>query len=260
MNGLVCLICGQDRQERMTFRTLLSADSSPGFCRTCREKFVKIPQGHSCRLCGRDLGLMDEKFISGSVCTDCRRWEKSGGNGCFGRNIALYSYNDWMKEVITTFKFRGDAALAVGFRKEFRAAGRKIIGKDWRTHWERLRNGKHHPRETCVIVPMPLSGNRLKERGFNQAEVLAELIGEPVVPALCRIGGERKQSKKNRRERLESGENPFKLDEAFSEVLHGTKVLLIDDIYTTGATLRRAAAAFERADPKCVDSLTLIHG
>ncbi|WP_239984780.1 ComF family protein [Sporolactobacillus pectinivorans] len=260
MNGLKCLICGADRREPLTFRTLLSPETPPGFCRPCREKMAHIIPGDSCRLCGRDLGLLDGKFIRDSVCSDCVRWEEGNKNGCYDRNFALFSYNNWMKEVITTYKFRGDAAIAEGFRADFRTAGRKIIGKDPQSRWKRIKEGKWGAREDWAIVPIPISVTRLKERGFNQAEILAEMIGEPLVPALIRQGDERKQSKKGRRERLVSNNNPFILDETHVSLVHGKQVLLVDDIYTTGATLRRAAEALKKAVPRRVVSLTLAHG
>ncbi|WKB35279.1 phosphoribosyltransferase family protein [Terrilactibacillus sp. S3-3] len=114
--------------------------------------------------------------------------------------------------------------------------------------------------EDLTIVPVPLSGERLLERSYNQSRLLAELLGNKVTDALIRRVNEPKQSKKGRRERLEMKENPFRLVDSCRKQLAGRQVLLIDDIYTTGATLRLAAQALQPAGPISIVSLTLAHG
>ncbi|MDD9148046.1 ComF family protein [Sporolactobacillus sp. CQH2019] len=261
MNRTRCLFCGGIRQDPLTVRTLLLASTDPGFCRKCRKSLEPIDLRRCCLSCGRDLRLVDVRFVSGSICSDCRYWEKSGRNGLFGRNRSLFTYNDGMKAMMTRFKFRGDALLAAGFKREFRSAYRKLKGSGRGIRRERLRAGERGAaKEKYQIVPIPLSQERLWERGFNQALVLAELLEEPLTHALIRQGSERKQSKKSRRERLSADKNPFLPDPEAAGSISGRKVLLIDDIYTTGATLRMAARALEAAGPLRIDSLTLVHG
>lgn len=261
MNGTHCLICGGIRQDPLTVRTLLLAGTDPGFCKNCRRKLAPIDLDDCCASCGRDLRLIDKCFVSDSVCSDCRNWAKSGRNGLFGRNRSLFTYNEWMKEIITMFKFRGDALLAEGFRTEFRSVYGKLKGSGWENLRDWLKTGERRAAGVkYIIVPIPLSKERLQERGFNQAVLLAELLGEPLTHALVRPGSERKQSKKNRQERLMIRKNPFLFNEKAAGSISGHKVLLIDDIYTTGATLRFAAGALEAAGPQRIDSLTLAHG
>src|SRR5690606_40303855 len=93
---------------------------------------------------------------------------------------------------------------------------------------------KTHFSTSYFIVPIPLSDERLYERGFNQAVVLAGLLDMPVHEVLARTHLE-KQSKKSRSERI-AGENVFRV---IGEV-QGRGVLLVDHIYTTGSTLRQA--------------------
>jgi Predicted amidophosphoribosyltransferases len=258
LNAPVCLICGGDNQEMPTFRTFLSPSSPQRFCPACRTELAPIDPAHSCRLCGRDLSLLDGRFIRGSICTDCARWKEQGSGGAYQKNIALFTYNDFMKDLVIRFKFRGDAILADGFRKAFQEAFRKMSGGGAAGFLRRITSGSRQ--EPWLIVPIPLSPTRLNERGFNQAEILAGLTGKPVVPALIRTGNEQKQSKRNRRERLAQADNPFEWNQVCKTELKGKNILLIDDIYTTGATLRRAAAVLEPAGPHQIRSLTLAHG
>ncbi|RYL93736.1 ComF family protein [Sporolactobacillus sp. THM19-2] len=250
---MICLLCGSERREPLTFRTLLSPENPPGFCRSCRDRLLPIPGGHSCRFCGRDLRLVPEGMPSkDQVCADCLLWQSSEESRAFGKNTALFSYNNQMKDIMKRFKFRGDAVLVEGFRQEFRAAYHRISGR------RRFFSLKRAP-DPPVIVPMPLSPERLKERGYNQAELLARLLPGTPVPALRRPGGQQKQSKLHRHDRL-NRENPFKLDQSLAAKLTGRSVLLIDDIYTTGATLHFAAEALREAGPVQIHGLTLIHG
>ncbi|RYL95818.1 ComF family protein [Sporolactobacillus sp. THM7-4] len=262
MNGDRCLFCRKLREEPLHFRTLLSPETPPGLCRSCAGKLAPIDPRRSCERCGRDLGRLDGRLVHGNICRDCERWAGSGRNGLFGKNRSLYSYNEMMKEIITAFKFRSDAVMAQAFRKEFRTAYRRLI-RDDPSLWIRIRKGGRLFRNdpSHVIIPIPLSEERLQQRGFNQAVLLTENLGRPITEALIRRSGEEKQSKKNRRQRLKiPRNNPFTLDPQTASSIAGKKVILVDDIYTTGATLRLAAAAIEPAAPLSIDSLTLVHG
>src|SRR5690606_12881635 len=98
-----------------------------------------------------------------------------------------------------------------------------------------------------------LSKERLMERGFKQAKMLADFLPIEMVEPLSRVHGE-KQSKKTRQERM-IAENPFFIKETINK-----KVILVDDIYTTGTTLRHAATLLKEHGCPEVYSLTLIRG
>ncbi|WP_318246450.1 ComF family protein [Rossellomorea aquimaris] len=109
--------------------------------------------------------------------------------------------------------------------------------------------------EYDLIIPIPLSDERLYERGFNQSTVLLEEAEVRPSTILTRLHSE-KQSKKTRSERLLQ-EQVFRLAE--SDV-RGKTILLFDDIYTTGTTLRQAAKLLREAGADAVSSLTLARG
>jgi len=111
-----------------------------------------------------------------------------------------------------------------------------------------------------VLVPVPISEQRLQERGFNQAEQLAAVIeqhsGVTLLPVLERQRHSNKQSHKSRMERLQDVRQLFGVDMREFELLlemvnraEGEKtlsVLMVDDIYTTGSTLNACAIALQQ--------------
>ncbi|WP_294749508.1 ComF family protein [uncultured Exiguobacterium sp.] len=101
------------------------------------------------------------------------------------------------------------------------------------------------------IVPIPLSENRLSERKFNQAEEIARRMNGKVISALKRDEGAA-QSSKSRKERL-NRTNPFHVTKEVS----GKRILLVDDVYTTGITLRQAMVRLKEAGASEISAVTL---
>ncbi|MCD7034453.1 ComF family protein [Metabacillus sp. GX 13764] len=172
-------------------------------------------------------------------CSDCFRWNKNREwAGVLTKNISIYQYNEEMKAVLARYKFRGDAELSKLFAGE--------MNKTYREHF----------REAEAAVPIPLSEERLYERGFNQAELLAKQIPIPMLHPLKRISTE-KQSKKSRKERLQ---NLHLFQLSYADDIQNKHLLLIDDLYTTGFTVRQAAKILLENGASSVSSLTLIRG
>jgi ComF family protein len=109
---------------------------------------------------------------------------------------------------------------------------------------ERLRG-----REFDIIVPVPLHPTRLRERGFNQARLLAELLSARISirckRVLKRIRYTTTQTALDRAERIENLHNAFRLRK--NADVRGLQVLLIDDVVTTGSTLSECARVLKRA-------------
>jgi predicted amidophosphoribosyltransferase len=96
------------------------------------------------------------------------------------------------------------------------------------------------------VIPIPLHSNRLQQRGFNQAEVIAksfcQLTGYKLQPCgLQRIRDTQQMFGLNPTERQENIKNAFVLDRNLLRSRSNSPILLIDDIYTTGTTAREAA-------------------
>jgi ComF family protein len=110
-----------------------------------------------------------------------------------------------------------------------------------------------------VIVPVPLHTTRLARRGFNQAAVLARRIARPgerlALDALQRAGRGVSQATLNRAARAENVRDAFRVRARAG--VRARSVLLIDDVVTTGATVRACSAALLDAGAACVDVWSL---
>jgi len=118
------------------------------------------------------------------------------------------------------------------------------------------------------IVPIPLEKARQKKRGYNQAELLARILGEAVdKPILTNLVERRKKTKPqfglNREERFENLSGAFEISKSGEQdisTIAGKTVLLLDDLATTGATLNECARVFKEAGVSEVYGLVLAHG
>lgn len=231
-----CLICDGELVLQTGWTQLFMKTTENYLCKICDSKLERI-EGDVCKDCHRPFDGLDPKYHDGNKCLDCIRWEKDNEwSGYLQNNLSIYHYNDFIKDVIARYKYRGDYALAKTFAQHFRKKLNEI-------EWE-------------IVVPIPLSKERLYERGFNQAEALLTEAGLKADNILERIHSE-KQSKKTRLERIHLPQ-VFQLAKG-AEIIN-KKVLLIDDIYTTGSTLRHAAKILKQAGACNVSSLTLARG
>lgn len=218
---MTCLICSAELKNIPTFQQLFTlAPSNTRTCSACSAIFEKIA-GHHCPHCCKS-GEHD-------VCSDCLYWQSKGK---LVNHQAIYRYNASMKDYFSRYKFQGDYLLRKVFQSELKSAL-----KSYRDY---------------LFVPIPLSNQRLQERGFNQVTGLLDGLGLPYQELLTKRET-KKQSDKSRSERLQS-QNPFEL--SYNKALPD-KILLIDDIYTTGMTLQLAAQHFYEKGVKEIKTFSL---
>ncbi|GAE95068.1 competence protein F homolog [Gracilibacillus boraciitolerans JCM 21714] len=227
-----CLYCQEVIEQHVTWSTLFQANRTR-LCEPCADQIEKISSA-ICQRCGR---AMKEN----SICQDCEQWDKTADfQHVLTYNRSLYCYNEFMQEVITKWKYRGDYQLREIFQHDIDISLPTFF-----------------PIKDITIVPIPLTEERLYERAFNQSEAIAEMIAKkwnrPIETILKRKAQfSEKQSKKSRKERLNTT-NPFLLTKSLEK-----EVLLVDDIYTTGMTIHHAAKQLKAAGCPKVYSFTLI--
>ncbi len=106
------------------------------------------------------------------------------------------------------------------------------------------------------IVPVPLSRTRLRERGYNQAELIANHIAKitekNLLNVLKRIKHTQAQANLSRKERIENVREAFVADNK----VNGLRIIVIDDVFTTGSTLNECAKALYKKGAKEVYGLT----
>lgn len=110
-----------------------------------------------------------------------------------------------------------------------------------------------------VVLPMPLSRERLAERGFNQALLLARALAGPKTDAglLLRVRHTGAQSALGLQGRLSNVKGAFAADPLRIALFKGRRVVLVDDVMTSGASLFTAAEAVRHAGAACVTALVL---
>ncbi|WP_314852554.1 ComF family protein [uncultured Granulicatella sp.] len=163
-----------------------------------------------CTGCGR---LMEEE----TLCYDCIRWKEM--DSYFPMNQALYVYDEQAKEFMERYKFIGDCAVAFLIKEDLKRVLKKYLKQGY------------------SVCPLPTSKQSLEKREFESVEYLLELSKIPYQQLFQHIGKGKKQSEKTREERMKL-QQPFVLKE---KVKLPVKILLFDDIYTTGKTIRLAA-------------------
>jgi len=113
--------------------------------------------------------------------------------------------------------------------------------------------------EMDCIVPVPLHRKRQRERGYNQAQLLAAVISRyyevPVIAALARMKDTHPQFDLPREARLTNVKGAFKV--ADPKAVYNKKILLLDDIYTTGSTISECSKVLKIAGARSVEVLTL---
>ncbi|KGL45843.1 hypothetical protein BMT55_12435 [Listeria newyorkensis] len=223
-----CLLCETELISEVSWGSLFKLEKERVICIRCESKLYRIDNA-TCSKCGRQMADPDEALI----CEDCQKWAKKERQGYLHKNMACYTYNEFAKDLMALYKYRGDYAIAAVFAERLKAK------------WTEMNKE--------VTIPLPISSERRKERGFNQTEGLLHFADIPFVTELKREHTE-KQSKKTRKERIEQ-EQFFFVENKM--VIQSKEIVLVDDIYTTGATLHLAAEALVKAGAKSVSSLTI---
>lgn len=112
-----------------------------------------------------------------------------------------------------------------------------------------------------VVVPVPLHPRRRRERGFNQAEflswLLAEKLGLEYREALKRIRYTKPQVKLKSWDRRQNIKGAFSLISSMNNELQAINIILVDDVWTTGSTLKECCFVLKKAGAKKVWALTL---
>jgi competence protein ComFC len=232
--GNQCLYCHNHIKEKVTWKGLFHSETQY-LCEECQKRLHPIV-GPRCTLCSRSLEKLPGNLKKGTDCLDCFRWEEDPNwKGILHQNTSLFEYNDFLKDYLARYKYRGDHILSNSFSSQIE-------------HFLKRSSYDH-------IIPIPLSPERLYERGFNQSAALLEAANVIPTNLLTRTHSE-KQSKKSRHQRLQQ-EQVFTLTQTD---LTGQTILLFDDIYTTGTTLRQAAKLLKSAGATQVSALTLARG
>ncbi len=223
------------------------------------QRFLTILADHLCDTCARMI-----EPIQSPLCTHCGRpfdapqgvdhlcgqCQQDPFDFAMARSAGIYSHV--FKALICLFKYQYRSELAVPLSR--------LLWETLGLHWD--------PGELDCIIPVPLHRRRLRERGFNQAELLirhwpelAQAQGVTLEKAkltnrmLVRCRYTTPQTGLDRDQRIANLQRAFKL--SAPEAVQGCRVLLVDDVLTTGATANACARALKSAKAASVKVLTL---
>ncbi len=209
--------------------------SETEICDACRKKlpFVREPY---CMCCGKLIRRDEDEY-----CYDCGRRSHFYESG-----RAVWLHSSIVRPSIYQFKYHNRRIYGRVFAREMVNAYGMTIRK-----WQ-----------IAIIIPIPLSKNRRRKRGYNQAELLAKEIGKIMdIPvdtwSLVRKKNTVPQKIMDARGRRKNLQHAFAWN---GPRLRGVNVLLIDDIYTTGSTIDAAAKIVKLAGAEKVHFLTVSIG
>jgi len=223
-----CRVCGE---------TLLNASRIP-ICTACLEGFERIT-GPVCLCCGRPFVSPVAAEAAQPLCRLCRT-----SFYAFERARSFARYDDALSEAISLLKYEEVTRLGDWFAA--RLAETMACGPgEWRAD---------------VVTPVPLHPERLRERGYNQAELIARPLAKRLglrldAHLLARTKPRPPRLLLSRRERWEAVRGAYATGEG--REVDNLCVLLVDDVLTTGATLDSCARALKKAGAAAVLGLTV---
>ncbi|GMA46792.1 ComF family protein [Tetragenococcus muriaticus] len=221
-----CSYCQQEIIRNLTFKEILfPLLIKSERCSLCQKKFKKITDP-VCPTCFKPGWTVR--------CDECQQWKKQYPYYDFCHQ-ALFNYNEAFKEWIYQYKFLGDFRLKTTFTVEIQEYFSHK--KDW------------------IICCIPLSEQRFLQRGFNQVEAFLQTANIKTSPLLERSIDTLPQSNKNRQERLASPQVFAATDQTIK--IRNKKVLIVDDVYTTGRTLFHAAEILQKYQPEKIQTFSL---
>ena len=231
--GLYCICCGKIIDESRPYR----------LCNDCMRS-MNWNTGRSCERCGRPLADTDP----GKLCFGCAQREAIGQEKNFDRGYACTGYGACAQAVIFALKYAGHADIGD-------TLGEILYDYMLSVYDEDVLAGMYD-----VVIPVPIHADKLKKRGFNHAELIgqgftkrADLRFDP--GALVRTRGTVPMKGLGPAERRANIRGAFTIRNSRLTQIQGARILLIDDIFTTGSTIDEISSLLKCHGASRVDFL-----
>jgi len=205
------------------------------FCCACNDN-IKFIKGGICSICGTPF---PDSPAENHLCGECLEKKPY-----FSYARAVFSYENIILNAIHQFKYKRDMS----------------IGKIMSSFMADFSYPDIDLTDYSLIIPVPLHIKRLRERGFNQSLILARAVGKkrkiPVdFSMLKRHKFTITQTGLNKHERKQNIKGAFEISD--KKKIHGKNVILVDDVYTTGATVNECAKTLLQEGAQKISVLTL---
>jgi ComF family protein len=226
---------------KTSFNSLVCAFLAPG-CAVCDAILDNPIDGCVCRNCWASIRPITPPVCNTCgaplartlpICATCR-----GRESIIHRARAVGEYEGALREIIHALKYNGRHSLARPLAALMRERGMDILGT------------------ADGVVPVPLHWRRTYHRGFNQARMLARHLGIPVIDALVRRHHTRPQVELAADRRHSNVVNAFAVRRFYSSRIEGKRLVIVDDVSTTGATLDACAKVLAEGRAAEISALT----
>ncbi len=193
--------------------------NSEGLCRKCNKKLENIAE----------YQIVNEEFQK---------------NKYFENLLYIFKYEGLIRKILIDYKFNEKSYIYVSFVK-FIINNKKMV--------EKLKSYD-------TIIPVPISKKRMKERGYNQSTLIAKELSKKIkidleINCIIKVKNVKEQSKLNKEQREKNIQNVYELKN--KQKIINKKILLIDDIYTTGSTVNECSKILGQGKPAKIDVLVV---
>ena len=231
--GLYCICCGKITDDSRTYR----------LCNDCM-KSMNWNTGRRCRKCGRPLAETDP----GELCFGCAQRDAAGQARSFDKGHACAGYGACAQSVIFALKYGGRADIGDTLGE--------VLYDCMLSEYEADELAEMYD----IVIPVPIHADKLKKRGFNHAELIgrgfAERAGLRFDPgALLRTRETVPMKGLGPAERRANIRGAFTIRNSRLTQIQGARILLIDDIFTTGSTIDEISSLLKCHGGHCADSL-----
>lgn len=228
-SNIYCICCGN----------LINYTRPYSLCDDCLEN-IRWANGRVCEVCGKVMAEDNEE----DICTDCQK-----NRHCFDKGYTCMVYGQMEKEMVHKYKFNG--AVYMG-EKLGQIMLDRILAEDL---------------DIDCVTAVPMHPKKLKKRGYNQAELMAKTVAKGLGTdynnqVLVRKSYKSPMNKLGAEQRHKNVSGAYALNKKVPDAgdLKGKRVLLIDDVYTTGSTVDECSRLLKEQGAEKVYVLTLAAG
>ena len=216
---------------RSSFKKLLNAFFPPQ-CLICSEKVSEI--NSLCAQCWQQMTFISKPYceiccvpfptqLKEKICPFCQE-----DKPVYDMVRSVVRFDDFSARLVHALKYNDHTELAPALARLIVNSGQEVLS------------------DADYIVPVPLHRRRLRQRKFNQAQLLAKFIsrvtGIKTIPdLLIRTKDIPSQSGLNRRQRITNVCTAFSIDPRHANLIRGSRIIIVDDVVTTGATLNECS-------------------